>query len=90
METFIGRPLPRLEDQRFLTGAGRYTADLDLPNQAHAMVVRSPHAHAQIAGIDAEAARHALASWRFTPAKIFVPPASVRFLLGPELRPSKC
>ena len=59
METFIGRPLPRLEDQRFLTGAGQYTADLDLPNQAHAMVVRSPHAHARIAGIDAEAARHA-------------------------------
>ena len=59
MDGFIGRPLPRLEDQRFLTGAGQYTADLDLPNQAHAMVVRSPHAHAQIAGIDAEAARHA-------------------------------
>ena len=59
METFIGRPLLRLEDQRFLTGAGQYTADLDLPNQVHAMVVRSPHAHARIAGIDAEAARHA-------------------------------
>ena len=59
METFIGRPLPRFEDQRFLTGAGGYTEDLDLPNQAHAMVVRSPHAHAQIAGIDVEAARRA-------------------------------
>ena len=58
METFVGKPLPRFEDRRFLTGAGRYTADFDLPGQAHAVVVRAPHAHAEIAGIDTEAARH--------------------------------
>jgi carbon-monoxide dehydrogenase large subunit len=58
MDTFIGKPLPRFEDRRFLTGAGRYAADLDLPGQAHAVVVRAPHAHAQIAGVDAEAARN--------------------------------
>lgn len=57
--TCIGKPLPRFEDRRFLTGAGRYTADLDLPGQAHAVVVRSAHAHAQIAGVEVEAARHA-------------------------------
>ena len=46
----------RVEDPRLLTGAGRYAADLDLPGQAHAVVVRSPHAHAKLIGIDAAAA----------------------------------
>ena len=59
MHTYVGKPMPRLEDRRFLTGAGRYTADLDLPEQAHAVVVRAPHAHARIAGIDTAAARNA-------------------------------
>ena len=47
----------RLEDVRFLTGAGRYTADLDLAGALNAHVLRSPMAHAAIVGIDAEAAR---------------------------------
>ncbi len=46
----------RVEDPRLLTGAGRYTADLDLPDQACAVVVRSPHAHARLLNIDAAAA----------------------------------
>jgi carbon-monoxide dehydrogenase large subunit len=65
MDTFIGKPLPRFEDRRFLTSAGRYTADLDLPDQAHAVVICASHAHAQIAGVDAEARATFLASWRF-------------------------
>ncbi|MBK8175027.1 MAG: xanthine dehydrogenase family protein molybdopterin-binding subunit [Rhodospirillales bacterium] len=52
----LSQPVPRSEDQRFLTGTGRYTADFSLPGQAHAVVLRSMHAHAEIAGIDAEAA----------------------------------
>jgi carbon-monoxide dehydrogenase large subunit len=59
MATYVGKPLPRLEDRRFLTGKGRYTADLDLPGQAHAVVLRSPHAHAEIERIDRAAARNA-------------------------------
>jgi carbon-monoxide dehydrogenase large subunit len=51
--------LPRLEDARFLTGHGRYTADHDRANQLHAAVVRSPHAHAEITSIDVEEARAA-------------------------------
>ena len=47
----------RLEDQRFLTGAGRYTADLAPRDALHAHVLRSPMAAARIAGIDVEAAR---------------------------------
>ena len=45
------------EDKRFLTGRGRYTDDIDRPGQAHAYFLRSPHAHAKINGINADAAR---------------------------------
>ena len=54
MDSYIGKPLPRLEDQRFLTGKACYTADIDLPGQAYAVVLRSPHAHAEIEDIDVE------------------------------------
>jgi carbon-monoxide dehydrogenase large subunit len=57
MNDHVGQPLPRLEDQRFLTGAARYTADLDLLGQAHAVVLRSPHAHARLVSVDAKGAR---------------------------------
>ena len=49
--------MPRLEDERLLTGAGRYCDDIDVAGQAHAVVLRSPQAHALIDGIDAAAAR---------------------------------
>ena len=52
-----GQPLRRLEDQRFLTGSGRYIEDIDLPGQAWMHVARSPHAHATILRIDTAAAR---------------------------------
>ncbi|MBI3372290.1 MAG: xanthine dehydrogenase family protein molybdopterin-binding subunit [Betaproteobacteria bacterium] len=54
---WIGRPMRRLEDARLLTGHGRFTDDISLPGQAHAVFLRSPHAHARIAAIDAAAAR---------------------------------
>lgn len=44
--------IPRLEDERFLTGRGRYTADHDRAGQFHMAVVRSPHAHAVIRDLD--------------------------------------
>ena len=47
----------RVEDAPLLRGAGRYTDDLTLPQQAHAQVVRSPHAHARIVAIEIDAAR---------------------------------
>ena len=49
--SFIGQPVKRREDYRFLTGAGNYTDDVVLPHQTHAVFVRSPHAHAKILGI---------------------------------------
>src|SRR5271166_1602866 len=52
-----GQSLRRLEDARFLTGHGQFIEDIDEPGQAWMHVVRSPHAHAAIAGVDIEAAR---------------------------------
>lgn len=54
--TPIGAAVRRKEDQRFITGKGRYTDDLSRPGQAHAYFLRSPHAHARIRGIDTTAA----------------------------------
>jgi len=55
----IGARVARKEDYRFLTGAGQYTDDVSLPNQAYAAFVRSPHAHARIKAIRLEKARKA-------------------------------
>src|SRR5215468_543927 len=54
--TGIGAAVRRKEDQRFITGRGHYTDDVNRPGQAHAVFVRSPHAHATIKSIDAKAA----------------------------------
>jgi carbon-monoxide dehydrogenase large subunit len=47
----IGQPVRRKEDIRLLRGQGRFTADENLTGQAHAVFVRSPHAHARIRSI---------------------------------------
>jgi aerobic carbon-monoxide dehydrogenase large subunit len=51
-ERLIGAAIARKEDRRFLTGVGRYTDDMFRPHQAHAFIVRSPHAHAKVTSID--------------------------------------
>jgi 2-furoyl-CoA dehydrogenase large subunit len=57
VETWVGRPLPRLEDEALLRGEGRFIDDLDpVPNARHAAVLRSPFAHARITRLDATAA----------------------------------
>jgi len=53
---FIGQPIRRVEDRRFLTGKGRYVSDVPAADCAHAAFVRSPHAHARIVRIDSAAA----------------------------------
>lgn len=55
----IGQPVRRTEDPRFLTGRGRFVADIDLVRQAYAVFLYSPHAHARIRAINVEAARRA-------------------------------
>ena len=55
-DTGIGASVKRKEDQRFITGKGQYTDDINRPGQTYAVFVRSPHAHATIKRIDAAAA----------------------------------
>ena len=52
----IGQSPRRKEDLRLLTGQGHYSDDTNLPNQASAFMLRSPHAHARIRAIDTTAA----------------------------------
>ena len=50
--TLIGSSVKRVEDKRFLTGQGKYTDDIKLPNMTYTRFVRSPYAHANIKGVD--------------------------------------
>ncbi|MEO0894817.1 MAG: xanthine dehydrogenase family protein molybdopterin-binding subunit [Bacteroidota bacterium] len=52
MANYIGQPVKRVEDKRFITGKGKYTDDIVLPNMTFAYILRSPYAHATINGID--------------------------------------
>ncbi|HWD57967.1 MAG TPA: xanthine dehydrogenase family protein molybdopterin-binding subunit [Stellaceae bacterium] len=55
----IGDAPKRREDARFVTGRGRYLDDIAFEGLAHAVLLRSPHAHARLVGVDAAAARAA-------------------------------
>src|SRR5438034_10725274 len=56
-EPWVGRALPRLEDEALLRGEGRFVDDLDpVPNVRHAAILRSLVPHARIHGLDASAA----------------------------------
>ena len=57
--TGIGASVRRTEDNRFLTGRGRYTDDINRIGQAYACFLRSPHAHAKIGDVDTAAAKNA-------------------------------
>src|SRR5499426_1693126 len=54
---FIGRPVVRKEDERLTTGRGRFSDDFSVDGQAYAVMLRSPHPHARILGIDARRAQ---------------------------------
>ena len=55
-EYAIGQTVTRREDPRLLRGEGKYFDDLVVPGAAHAVMVRSPHAHAEIKSVDTRAA----------------------------------
>jgi carbon-monoxide dehydrogenase large subunit len=57
MSKYIGASVKRKEDARFITGKGRYTDDIVLPNMTYACIVRSPHAHAKIKSVKIDNAR---------------------------------
>jgi carbon-monoxide dehydrogenase large subunit len=52
MCSLIGQAVKRVEDKRFITGKGKYTDDIMLPNMTYAYIIRSPYAHAKILKLD--------------------------------------
>ncbi|MXW69328.1 MAG: molybdopterin-dependent oxidoreductase, partial [Acidimicrobiia bacterium] len=52
----VGHSIPRVEDARFLQGAGNYVDDVNLPGMLHMAILRSPVAHANLVSIDDSAA----------------------------------
>jgi carbon-monoxide dehydrogenase large subunit len=84
----VGASVRRREDPRLLTGAGRYVADLTLPGCLHAVIVRSPYAHARLRAIDTAAARrHPGVHLVVTAAELGpVPRIPIRLGDRPELR----
>lgn len=73
--SLIGRPLPRVEDERLLTVGGTYTDDLAVPGALHLVLVRSPHPHARVLAVrteDAEAAPGVVAV--LTAGRVGLPP----------------
>jgi carbon-monoxide dehydrogenase large subunit len=57
MKFGVGQSVRRIEDERLLTGRGRYTDDIGLDRLAYGATLRSPYGHARIVRLDAEAAR---------------------------------
>ena len=55
-QSYIGAPIRRREDVRFVTGTGQYLDDIRLSGMLHAAILRSPHSHARVRGIDTTAA----------------------------------
>ncbi len=55
--SYIGKTVPRPNLERLMQGRGLYVSDIELPRMAHVVFLRSPHAHAKIIAIDADAAR---------------------------------
>ena len=88
MKFGLGQSATRVEDRRLLRGLGRYTDDIDLPGQARAHFVRSPHASARIRGVDAAAAEAAPGVLAvFTAADLAADEVGLLPCLLPRLRP---
>ncbi|CAN5524538.1 molybdopterin-dependent oxidoreductase [soil metagenome] len=54
--SYVGAPVRRVNDPKFVTGRGKFVDDITLPGTLHIGFVRSPHAHARIRSIDSSAA----------------------------------
>jgi carbon-monoxide dehydrogenase large subunit len=88
--SYIGRPMERVEDLRFLRGRGTYVSDVNRPGQLYAAILRSPVAHGIIRSIDIQGAkalpgiRHVLLS---TDLGAVVPKIPLRLQSLPQLEP---
>ncbi len=82
---YVGRSLLRREDRRLLRGQGQFIADLVLPRMLHAVLVRSPVAHAGIRSVDLSRAaqeQHQLAApHSITPVAVFFPLPSEKLMI---------
>jgi carbon-monoxide dehydrogenase large subunit len=56
LNTYIGQPMERIEDMRFLRGRGTYVADVNRPGQLYAVILRSSVAHGKLLSIDSSRA----------------------------------
>jgi len=72
----IGEPHPRLGGERLVVGAGRFVEDVRVPAMLHAAVLRSPHAHARLLGVDGKRASE-LAGVRLVLTAADVPDAAI-------------
>jgi carbon-monoxide dehydrogenase large subunit len=85
VSAIVGQPLKRKEDPGFLTARERYVADLPLAGALHVAVVRSPHAHAEVRGIDVALARRAPGvAGVFTGADVNAELGDIPMIIGPE------
>ena len=83
MTSVIGRRVLRVEDRRFLVGAGQYVENLELPGALHVSFVRSPYPHARILSVDASAASELPGTQVFTATDIDLgvfPPLPIPFI----------
>ncbi|MGF6916089.1 carbon-monoxide dehydrogenase large subunit [Paraburkholderia sp. 40] len=55
--SWVGRPIPRQEDERLVTGTGLFADDVEPPGALHCAILRSPHPHARIVSVDVSRAR---------------------------------
>ncbi|MEZ0318595.1 MAG: glyceraldehyde dehydrogenase subunit alpha [Pyrobaculum sp.] len=77
---YVGRPLPRVEDDVILRGGARYVDDIELPGMLYAGFVRSPYPHARVRGVDLSEARSAKGVVTvFGPEFGFAPGGKVRY-----------
>ena len=86
---YIGAEVKRREDPRLLRGRGTYVDDLKLPGLLHVAVVRSPHAHARLGAIRADAALRlpgVVAVFTFDDLKAWLKPLPVSGMPPPALQ----
>jgi len=98
VQTYIGAPITRQEDVRFLTGSATFIDDVKVPQMLHAAILRSPHGHARIRSIDTARAQSlpgvvAILTWediaaiaKPIPIRLYPLPGIERFLQYPLAR----
>jgi len=88
--SYIGQPIERIEDRRFLRGRGTYVADINRPRQLTAVILRSPVAHGRLSSVDASRALQLPGVHRILTAKDFdteIPRIALRLQPLSDLEP---